>query len=376
VIDEANLFYEHQSITNEKLRRAVEKNTELQKYFKADFGGIKARHYCGIVSVEGEDFYILPKVAQDREMNLEIFMRMLLVASGMKVEKADIAASGAQKHRLFQALIDLFAQTLLRQLQMGLYREYVTMSDRLRALRGRYLVAENALHSFDRTAIVCEYDEFSANNPVNRFLLFAVRYLIPFADESKNLRLIEAIFEETAYRRHDVGRLPEFHYSRLNERFKESVEMARWLLEHLMPIFAAGKRSFAFLFDMNELFEAYVGALVKCIEPNARLQVERNFGNLKLKPDILIENRLIIDTKYKRVRSRDDISAADKYQMFAYGKNFGVDRVIMLYPDFGDGYEDELVLGEKTENVLLYIKKIDLLKSEQELKRIFDNDIK
>jgi len=360
LIEEANIFYEHQSITSEKLCRTVENTPELQKYFKADFNGIKARHYCGIVSVEGEDFYILPKVAQDREMDLEIFMRILLVASGMEVEKADTAASGAQKHRLFQALIDLFARTLLRQLQMGLYREYVTMSDRLRALRGRYLVAENALRSFDRTAIACEYDEFSADNSVNRFLLFAVRYLIPFADNAKNLRLIEAIFEETAYRRHDVGRLPEFHYSRLNERFRESVEMARWLLQHLMPIFAAGKRSFAFLFDMNELFEAYVGAMVKRIEPSARLQVERNFGNLKLKPDILIENRLIIDTKYKRVKSRDDISATDKYQMFAYGKNFGVDRVVLLYPDFGDGYEDELVLGKNNESIELHILNLDL----------------
>jgi len=364
LIEEANIFYEHQSITSEKLRRAVENIPELQKYFKADFNGIKARHYCGIVSVEGEDFYILPKVAQDKEMDLEIFMRMLLVAYGMEVEKADTAASGAQKHRLFQALIDLFARTLLRQLQMGLYREYVTMNDRLRALRGRYLVAENALRSFDRTAIACEYDEFSADNSVNRFLFFAVRYLIPFADNAKNLRLIEAVFEETAYRRHDVGRLPEFHYSRLNERFRESVEMARWLLRHLMPIFAAGKRSFAFLFDMNELFEAYVGALVKRIESSARLQVERNFGNLKLKPDILIENRLIIDTKYKRVKSRDEISAADKYQMFAYGKNFGVDRVILIYPDFGDGYEDELVLGKGEQSISLKIDKLQIDKVE------------
>jgi 5-methylcytosine-specific restriction enzyme subunit McrC len=157
-----------------------------------------------------------------------------------------------------------------------------------------------------------------------------------------------------------VGRLPEFHYSRLNERFRKSVEMARWLLRHLMPIFAAGKRSFAFLFDINELFEAYVGALVKRIKPSARLQVERNFGNLKLKPDILIENRLIIDTKYKRVKSRDDISAADKYQMFAYGKNFGVDRVVLLYPDFGETKITPLVLGANHQGINLSIYHIKL----------------
>jgi hypothetical protein len=47
--------------------------------------------------------------------------------------------------------------------------------------------------------------------------------------------------------------------------------------------------------------------------------------------------------------------------MFAYGKNFGVDRVVLLYPDFGDGYEDELVLGKDAEALSLAIKVIDLI---------------
>lgn len=92
----------------------------------------------------------------------------------------------------------------------------------------------------------------------------------------------------------------------------------------------ANKNSFTFLFDMAEVFEKFVGNIYKKLDPNVKkLQCQKNFGNLQLKPDI-ISNNTIIDTKYKIVKSKEDLATNDKYQMFTYGINFNI-RNTMLF---------------------------------------------
>jgi len=49
---------------------------------------------------------------------------------------------------------------------------------------------------------------------------------------------------------------------------------------------------------MNELFEKFIGRIFKELDPSTKLQNQKNFGNLQLKPDIITTN-MIIDTKYK-----------------------------------------------------------------------------
>jgi 5-methylcytosine-specific restriction enzyme subunit McrC len=127
------------------------------------------------------------------------------------------------------------------------------------------------------------------------------------------------------------------------------------ILKKYIPLMSQDKKSFAFLFNMNELFENFVGKLV----PNAKLQNQKIFGNLSLKPDILTES-LIIDTKYKKVSSRDDLSTADKYQMFTYGKNFHVKNTMLLYPKHVDDVCEDLVLGKDEDSVNLAMRSLDL----------------
>ena len=56
-----NIFYEYEEITDTNLKEHIEETSTLQKYFKKDWNKLKARQYCGILSHNGNDFYILPK---------------------------------------------------------------------------------------------------------------------------------------------------------------------------------------------------------------------------------------------------------------------------------------------------------------------------
>ena len=78
-----------------------------------------------------------------------------------------------------------------------------------------------------------------------------------------------------------------------------------------------------------------------------------------LKPDIVTFD-MIIDTKYKKIGSRADLSAADKYQMFAYGTNFKIKNTMLLYPKHLETIFEDLKLGKDDTIVELKMRSIDL----------------
>ena len=351
-------YYEHSRIEHPDIIQTVTASSELQNYFAPDFGGVKSKQHCGLLHVNGQTHYILPKIAKDEHQNLHTFIYMLAYAHDFDLSNTDIGGSDNASLQMLEVLIALFAKELLNQLQLGLYREYVTFEENLQTLRGKYLIDENLRYNLTAHRIYCAFDEFSMDNQLNRFFLFAVKTLLGFTCKPKKLRLIEAIYDEVGYIRHDVERLTPPRFDRLSLRYKKSYDMAALLLKRLLPLFDRGERSFAFLFDMNELFERFVGKMIMQIKPETQLQKERNFGNLKLKPDIVLPE-LIIDTKYKLINGREDISAADKYQMFTYGKNFQISQTMLLYPKYLLHVKDDLMLG-KEEGVALMLRSVDL----------------
>jgi len=70
---------------------------------------------------------------------------------------------------------------------------------------------------------------------------------------------------------------------------------------------------------------------------------------------------LIIDTKYKIVKDRDDLKTNDKYQMFVYGTNFRIKNTMLLYPTHNSIEVDEdLKLGKDDKMVELKMRSVDL----------------
>lgn len=362
-----NTIYEYEEIKEDledykKLKDHIIDTKELHNYFTLDWKTLKARQYCGILNFNNQDFYILPKITnhnheKDARQNLNIFIYMLMYAYDVKLSNEQIASCANQKHTILEVFIQMFANGLLQELKKGLYKEYLTKQDNLPVLKGKYLINENLKYNFTKNKIYCEYDEFSENNSLNQFFLYAVKYLQKFVKDKKLLKQCELIFDEVEYKQVDINKL-NIHFDRLNVRFKISFEIALLLLRQSIPLFNQDKKSFAFLFDMNVLFEKFIARMVKELDNNAKIQNQDNFGDLTLKPDIILENQ-IIDTKYKKIKSIEDIKQSDKLQAFSYGINYKVDNVMLLYPKHLENHSFDLVLGK--ENIVnLKIRTIDL----------------
>lgn len=333
---------------------------DFRKYFSESWGKVKTSNYCGSMKIGDETISILPKIDKaDENANMRYLVYMLSFVYDLNVEET-ASATDTEQSPILELLISVFCRDLLFEVERGLYREYISCQENIRTLKGRYLTGLDARHNLFRDKIYCEYDEFSPDNYLNALFAHTVKFCrqITKSDENrKRLSVLALMFDEvdTAYQK------KPFVFGRLNERFKKPYSLATLILEHLsVNIGAHGKSEWAFMFDMNVLFEQFVGKLIKQIDPSALLQSERNFGNLKLRPDILIPNKLIIDTKYKLVSSKEEISAQDKYQMYAYGKNFGIENTMLLYPKHLDGVDEKLFLGKGEKAITLMSTYIEL----------------
>ena len=354
-----NTIYEYSEVKDEKLKKYIVDTPSLHQYFKFDWVKLKTRQYCGILNFDEEDYYLLPKISKkDEDSNLNIFIYMLMKSYDIKLLNEDIASCKNNTHNILEVFIQIFAHKLLFEFGRGTYKEYITEQDNLRALRGKYLINENLKYNFTNEKIYCEYDEFSEDNTLNQFFLFAIKTLLRYTKNKKLLKQCELVLNEVSFKNFDINSL-HVEFSRLNARYKSSFEFALLLLRKSMPLFDKDKKSFAFLFDMNDLFENFIGKIYEDIDNTTTLQTQRDFGNLRLKPDI-ITSSMIIDTKYKKVKNRDDLSTADKYQMFVYGTNFEKRDTMLLYPLHVENVNEDLLLGKDDKIVNMKMRSIDL----------------
>lgn len=335
--------------------------TEFQRYFSEKWGEVKATQYCGVLKIGNQTLTILPKIDKHNDIaNLRYLTYMLSYVYDLKMDES-IASTDTENSPILELLISIFSRELIGEVEKGLYREYISVQDNLQVMRGRYLAGMDVRTNFVRDKIYCEYDEFSADNSLNALFAYAVdvcRRVTKSDDNRRRLATLHLMFDDVKayYNPHTV-----IHWHRLNERFRGAYRIAELILKHLTIRFdRTGSNDWAFMFDMNVLFEQFVGKIIKSIEPATILQAENNFGNLKLKPDILIPHRLIIDTKYKKVLGKEDVKRDDKYQMYVYGKNYGISQTMLLYPKHLEDVSEELYLGKRDEGVALKMRNIEL----------------
>jgi 5-methylcytosine-specific restriction enzyme subunit McrC len=175
----------------------------------------------------------------------------------------------------------------------------------------------------------------------------------------RGLGRLRAILSEDCDASHVALPRRDLHYDRLNQHYKQAHELAWLVLEGtrgLDDLYATGDvRSFAFLLDMNRLFEVFVERLLAvALKPlNVQLAFQRPTASvvrradtggqyLRLIPDTVAtfgdgSVRLPIDAKYKRYSGKS-LEPADVAQGFIYaaglgpGPGAGLPQGLIVYP--------------------------------------------
>jgi 5-methylcytosine-specific restriction enzyme subunit McrC len=293
-------------------------------------------------------------------------VEMLDVALGLGLSAGNFAALARQHETLLDILIRHFADSLLAQMRRGLPRRYLQCADDLPALRGRLDIARQfTVHAVRPDHLSCRFDSLEADTPLIRIMAACVRVLARYARRGTTQRKLAEL-------RHMLAEIPEVPVARLpwkevsidrtNQRWESLFGLAKLLLlrEWQATHHSAGSpEGLTLLFPMNDLFEAYVAALLRRSVAGSGVEVVQQgglrnclgdwsqdvpcHGNVfQTKPDIQLKDaagrtRLIIDTKWKMlaenlVDRKHGVSQADVYQLMAYARLYDCQELMLLYP--------------------------------------------
>lgn len=370
-------IYEHQAVAYEWSEDDVASLERLRRTAGADIlravvsrgrKCLQAAQYVGVVRLGQRCFQILPKIYRADATSTERarqatgnLLHMLQAAGQVLVREHSFAGLLRRDLDWFEVLTRLFATHLSEEWDRGAFRAYEAIDDEQPVLRGSWRVAHQLRRPERKHILAITYDEFTPNTPLNRLLRFVVERLWLVTRDAKNRRLLG----ELRCRMTDVALPPTFSpeaadgivLTRLSQRYAPVLNLARLFLRSSSLQLTFGTvQTFAFVFDMNRLFEQFVSETVRrqlrsTWEPRgwslrtqsagrALVCDEAGQKQFWLRPDLLIEDAegrivLVLDTKYKRVdmaAAQAGVAEADAYQMFAYARRYDCSRVVLLYP--------------------------------------------
>jgi 5-methylcytosine-specific restriction enzyme subunit McrC len=264
---------------------------------------------------------------------------------------------GSQRYDLLEILIRLFCDRLFEAVHRGLTRRYIASEDDLPVLRGRLdLIRQFTINAGQPQNLASRYEELSPNIPLNQIMKSAVarlRCIARAAGNQRRLFELELAFAEVGAV--SSSQLPwnEVVLDRTNRAWADLLTLAQLLLGDRFQTTSSGSNAgFSLLFEMNTLFEEFVGRSLRAAllrnSTHVRLQRMKGHalidadgkGRFATQPDIVVEaldhDDWIIDTKWKRLKGIDDrkygVAQSDVYQMMAYSQVHHCKRVMLLYP--------------------------------------------
>jgi 5-methylcytosine-specific restriction enzyme subunit McrC len=285
---------------------------------------------------------VQPKLAIERVFFLVGYSRGL----DLPRARADLNA----EPDLVEVFASVYLNILQRNLRRGLLLGYVRRDEAEPAVRGRVRFGDQARRRYGMPLPVeVSYDDYTADTELNQVLKASLRRLsvLRLRSTRTRRRLAEmlAVFDGVSDVRFDRRSVPTFSYNRLNERYRQPLELARLIIQNSSPELKAGEVSTAALtFDMNIVFEDFVFAAIGDAlrtfgEPadgwlHGRSVALDEASLLNPEPDLSLWRRgrcvFVGDAKYK-VTTKGVID--DLYQLLAYCSATDLRDGLLIYAE-------------------------------------------
>ncbi|WP_022669797.1 McrC family protein [Hippea alviniae] len=336
-------------------------------------GNLKSQNYVGIIQTKlGFVLEILPKISdeEDKDKSKAVLLRMLKTLRDSPFRNYQMANLKIEKLPIFEIFIKMFLDELGILIRKGIKNDYVLQEENLPYLKGKLKISEHIIKNLiHKEKFFVEYNEYMQNRVENqiikttllflqkktkRFQKLIRKYLFVFDD-------VDEIYDvKSAFAKISLDRTIKYYENVL-------IFCKIFLLNRSFSPYKGDSVAFALLFDMNRLFEDYVGSYFKKHYKNVVLQ-HREYHLLRqggekffnLRPDIYMEDEnIILDTKWKIIKEEKDISQDDLYQMFTYAMRYNSHKVYLIYPKIQDLKIDDFEFCG-TDNKKLYIRFFDV----------------
>lgn len=246
----------------------------------------------------------------------------------------------------FERLVTVVMYRIADRFKQGLYREYVSQSDRLAVVRGRIDIARQAC-AVESVGVHCEFDEHTADVSCNQIVLWtlwrALRTgLCSPPVEQRVRQVLRTMHSPVSLVPQTARDCIEQSYHRLNEDYRSLHAVCRLVLDNLGPTNELGEQSMVpFVINMNHLFEMFVAEWLHahldarftcqqqdrvCMDDSGEFVVRID---LVLCDSITLQPLCVLDTKYK---TPEKPSHADINQAVTYATLKGCRHAVLVYP--------------------------------------------
>ena len=345
---------------------------------------IQARNYVGVLQTKsGLTIEILPKIADknDAERSKAVFIKMLRTLKNFPFKSSNLASLKIQNLPLLEIFISMFLCELEALVKKGIKSDYVALEENLNFLKGKLNINEQIKrNSIHKERFYVGYSEFLSDIKINRIIKTTLQFLYKKSNSSKNqqkIRELLFIFDEVLECEDYKNFFAKLVINRQVKHYEQTLLWCKiFLLNNSFTPHKGDDLGFALLFDMNALFESYVGNFIKKSFPGTILQHSEKHlvedpKSFKLRPDIFLKGEFIADTKWKIIRQdinesekKYKISQADLYQLYAYGKKHECSKLYLIYPKI-DGAKQEPMKFRYDDETQLEILYFDLEKDSE-----------
>lgn len=284
----------------------------------------------GVVTLGDLAIEILPKLPIDRLLFLISY-----TLGHRKWEAINFDLNEADS--LLEAIVPGFVSQLRRALQRGVLQGYRVEEDALQTVRGRIRFDDQLRTRYGVfPPAEVRFDEFTEDIEENRLLKAAIARLGKLRIRSQTIRRSLRAFDVTLSGvrlvEYNPRHLPEIPWTRLNERYRPAIELAKLILRATSFESRHGHiAASSFLLDMNQVFEDFV---ILALRDELRVSAQTfpqgmrgqrlrldEAGRITLLPDISWWEAgrclFVGDVKYKRL-GNNEVKHADVYQTLAY----------------------------------------------------------
>ncbi|MEG5028403.1 restriction endonuclease [Microcoleus sp. AT8-B1] len=269
---------------------------------------------------------------------------MLDYAYNLKIKFPQGSIQCQSLQETYERLANILAQKIIERCRKGLYRDYLSKTERLAYIRGR-VDLRSALQKPWDVKLKCHYNEQTGDIEDNQILAWTL-FIIGrsgFCRESVSSTVRKAFHALQGF----VTLKPfkseaciDRNYHRLNQDYQLLHALCRFFLDNTGPSHETGDREMLpFLIDMAKLYEQFVAEWLKANTPKG-FEVESQYP-VKHDKDYFDEIDLIIrdietneilyvlDTKYK---APNRVGRDDRNQIVAYANALNCQNAILVYP--------------------------------------------
>ena len=380
---------------------------------------IKTKNYVGVIETSrGLTIEILPKIFfnySDEDYNIElqntkkVFLKMLSKLKNspfLNISSAHLKTSSS--FPLLEVFIENYIEEIKKIIRSGLKSQYVNRQENLNFMKGKVVNSLNFKYNHSNKArFYCAFDEFSENMVYNQLIKSTLLKLNRVSKSHYNRTNIIQIlhhFESVSESTDHISELRKVgENNRLFLNYKQAISWSEvFLMNKSFTNFSGNSRNIAILFPMERIFEDYIGYLMKNYADGHEIKTQdksyylvsnhKNNEKFGLKPDIVATNesnqeQIIFDTKWKLIdetkgNKNYNISQADMYQLYAYGKKYDLKngfptepKLVLLYPsnpNFQKPIDNFIYEGELILNVIPFDLKNVLSRNDEqkELKKV------